>query len=291
MRRHPLLVSLLAVTLAAAPGFTPSFAGPQIRGHSVHRGGSSHGGHHHHGGSYYGGHYYGGHAYVGFGYGYGYYPYYGYPYYYPYAYYAAPVYAGVYGSPIGYIDTDVDPEDAAVFIDGEYVGVADGFDGFPRYLTVTPGRHTVTVKYDGHTTWTRTLRVPPGGITQIKLEMTAGEGIDEGDPSDRGAQEEAAYPTGPAQEEGGGLEITPDLDGAPGFVRLSVSPPGAAVYLDGEFYAPASTLARLHGDLRLESGTHVIEVVMPGYETSTRRVELAPGDRMTLSIELRKAEQ
>lgn len=286
MRRHPLLVSLLAVSLVAAAGIDQSMAGKTIRGHKVHGGHRSYYGGHHHS---HGGHYYRPRTYVSVGFGY--YGYYGYPYYgyYPYPAYAAPVYTRVLTSPVAYLDTDVSPEDAAVFIDGDYVGIADNFDGFPRYLTVTPGRHTVTFKFDGYRTWTRTIRVPAGGITRLKFELTVGEGVDEGEPGEFASEEEDAYPIH-REESRGEIELAPDVVGDPGFLRLSVSPPEATVYLDGEFYAPASTLARLHGDLRLDSGVHVIEVVMPGYETSTRRIELAPGDRLTLSIELRKSE-
>lgn len=292
MRRQPLLVMLLAAGVVAVSGIEEGVAGTTIRGHRVGGHGHSshhHGSHNHHHGTY--GHYgyYGGVGFAGY---YGYYhpgPYYYAAYPYAYPWYPSYAYSAVYSSPIGYIDTDVTPEDAAVFVDGEYVGVADNFDGYPRYFSIEPGKHTVTFKLDGYKSWTRTVRVGGGGITRLKFRLQPGEGADEAEPATapEGAGLEDAVVDW-EEEPGGSIDLPPDPPGDPGFVRLNVSPPEASVYLDGKFYAPASTLGRLHGDLRLESGVHVIEVVMPGYETSSRRIELAPGDRLELSIELRK---
>lgn len=70
-------------------------------------------------------------------------------------------------------------------------------------------------------------------------------------------------------------------------LRLRVSPPDAAVYLDGEFLARADELARLHGAIPVAAGLHVVEVVRPGFEGETREIDVT-GDRpveLTLALE------
>lgn len=56
-----------------------------------------------------------------------------------------------YGSPDwAAIDTDISPEEAEVYVDGEFMGTADDFDGFPEYLYLTPGSHELEFRRDGY---------------------------------------------------------------------------------------------------------------------------------------------
>ncbi len=48
------------------------------------------------------------------------------------------------------MDTDVSPEKARVILDGEDIGKADNFDGFPDYLYLTPGEHTIEFRAEGY---------------------------------------------------------------------------------------------------------------------------------------------
>ncbi len=266
MRIKPVLASSLVGVLALGTGIAGS---ETIRGHRV-GGGHSTSHHGHYGGGHFS-HYY-----------YPYYPYYAYAYYYAPWY---PVYVGHgpgFAPAFGYIDTDVSPKKAEVYLDGVYVGIADNFDGFPRHLSTEPGAHVITFKAEGHRTTTRKIRIPRGAI--VKLDFRMIEGVGEDDSTLAGDLEVEAAPATP--------DDTTDLEWeeteGPGFVRLMVSPAGASVYLDGEFYAPASTLMGLHGKLRIESGAHFIEVVNPGYVPARKEFELAPGDRLSMTIVLEK---
>ena len=48
------------------------------------------------------------------------------------------------------VDTDVSPERARVVLDGEDIGKADNFDGFPDYLYLTPGERTIEFRAEGY---------------------------------------------------------------------------------------------------------------------------------------------
>ena len=74
-------------------------------------------------------------GYPGYGYGYGY----GYP---PYRYEYGPARWAV-------VDTDVSPEEARVYLDGKYIGLADDFDGYPDYLYLRRGRYRLEFRLDG----------------------------------------------------------------------------------------------------------------------------------------------
>ena len=93
-------------------------------------------------------------------YSYGGYSYYGYPYYYGYwsydPFYARPYGHYAYGSrtahDYGALRVLVEPAKARVYVDGYYAGVADDFDGIFQRLSVSPGRHEITLKLEGYRT-------------------------------------------------------------------------------------------------------------------------------------------
>jgi hypothetical protein len=58
-------------------------------------------------------------------------------------------------SPDAVIDTDVAPEGASIYLDGNKVGTADDFDGNPGYLVISPGPHTLEFRQHGY----QTLRI------------------------------------------------------------------------------------------------------------------------------------
>jgi hypothetical protein len=287
LRVLPVLVALLAVWPEPADAQT-------IRGHGPRRHGSSTSGRVVT--YYYSPYYYG---YPGYGFYGGYHPYYS-PYYAPYGYgygYGSPYYVdrGPQAE-VAFLDTDVSPEKASVFLDGEYVGVADNFDGYPRFLAVEPGQHTIRFEAPGRQTVTRRLRVPRGAVVNFDFSLSRGGRKGAVDESD----EEIVIPAPPepppradgrAEEndlgKDAGLETDRD-DESPGLLRLRVTPSDASVYIDGEFMGTGATLSRLHGSLRLDSGRHTIEVARPGYRSQAREVRLSPGAPLTVEIDLER---
>ena len=257
--RHARLLVAAAILL-----FSAGFAAPLARGHGCA---------------------YPARVHVGFGFGYS--PWWGYPAWgyggyggygwwggYPYPAYA-PAY-GSYAPTVGWADTDISPGKARVYLDGEYVGTADDFDGFPSYLTLEPGRHTIAFGMEGYKSISRSVNVHAGQVLSFDAKMQKGvtEGNDEIQLKPQHEEPPAAAP--PAEQPPAG----------PGYIRVQVTPGDASVYLDGAFFANGDAMARLHGDIRLDAGTHTVEAVRPGYRTARRTVTLAPEERATVTLEL-----
>ncbi|MGH9867707.1 MAG: PEGA domain-containing protein [Candidatus Polarisedimenticolia bacterium] len=278
-----ILTSLILACLVA--GGSPQ--AQTIRGHGAHSG------HAHNGHSYYYRPYpyYPWYPYGPF-YNYGFFGYTYYPYAYPpraqpYAYYGGTP-GGVPASDVGWIDTDVSPEKAQVYVDGKYMGVADNFDGYPGFLALKAGEHTISFKSPGRQTVSQTVDVPGGAMLNFDFNM-AKPGKGEKPP----AQEEeliapasSGYQNG---QKGAQVEMAagePADQQSPASLKIEVSPPDASVYIDGEFMGTGSALSRLHGSLRLDSGRHIVEVARPGYKTISREVKLGPGERSSLEIVL-----
>ena len=97
-----------------------------------------------------------------YGYGYGYGPYgYGYDYY--------------YRGNAGALDLDIKPEEAQIYVDGELAGIADNYDGFPRYLWLEAGTHNIVIYHEGLETLGKQIKLEPGVVVRLKDRMVPGE--------------------------------------------------------------------------------------------------------------------
>lgn len=209
----------------------------------------------------------------GYGYGYGYS---GYPYYWFSPWFWGPSYFyWGYPSP-GYqfysdhalqnmpltIETDVKPGRASLSLDGEAIGRAKDFNGTWDLLAVSAGRHTLEFNKQGFMTLRISLEGKPGTYIRIQEKLVKGDGLD---PRSSSSEPQPAPAVTPQTE-------TPSGELRTGFLKIQASPPGAAIYLDGDFLASADELSRLHGALPLAQGRHLVEVVMPGYASRTLSV-------------------
>jgi len=111
-------------------------------------------------------------AYPGYGFSFGFH--YGYPYG-PYSWGAPywPGYAAVpaYPPPIGFVDLDVEPEEAEVYVLGALAGIADNYDGFPDYLALRTGNRTLVFKHPGYQDLRIRVHVAPGAVLRIRRDM------------------------------------------------------------------------------------------------------------------------
>jgi hypothetical protein len=96
------------------------------------------------------------------------------------------------------------------------------------------------------------------------------------------AEVRAAYEKQAAKPAPASAEL--DTRTTPGRVRLSVAPADASVYLDGRLLGSGDELARLHAGLVVEAGSHLIEVVRPGYATERREFAVEEGAEVELEV-------
>jgi hypothetical protein len=93
---------------------------------------------------------------------------------YGYGYTVAPTYGTTYGSTytrgdasyeqVGGLSFDIDPADAAVFIDGKYIGSADEFSSLQPPMTLAAGRHHVDLRAEGFLTVSFDITVVAGQV-------------------------------------------------------------------------------------------------------------------------------
>lgn len=169
---------------------------------------------------------------------------------------------------MAYLDLQVSPSDAEIYINGEYNGESGAFAAQNSGLDLEPGEHTVTIKKDGYKTQNFYLKALPGRTIQLDVRLSplpaAGRGA-------------------PAAEE----NIQVDLEQA-GNVLLKVEPADATVYIDNTNYGQASEFADENSAINLRAGTHQLEIVRPGYRPYKSPVEVKPNESTDLTVTLEK---
>ncbi len=253
--------------------------------------------------------------------GYGYYPY-AYPYPNPYPYrYAAP-------SRWTAVKTDVEPDEAALYLDGRLIGTADDFDGYPDKLYLGRGHYRLEFRLDGYETYTTEVEAEPGLSFRINEHLKKIPGAKHHGTYEparpeggvvrffrkRGDRLEVASPNSPDRDapprarqpepyRGDSEEVETDED-APGATapepptespavsdsRLSfeIDPEEAAVYVDGRFAGGARELDAMSEGFAVEAGEHRVTVTCPGYRETTVEI-MAPARRSArVRVRLRK---
>ncbi len=83
-----------------------------------------------------------------------------------YAYNATPS-VSVYGG----VSFDIQPSDADVWVDGEYVGTVGTFTPYGEPLTLTPGQHRIVVQREGFRAMEWDATIEPGQVIPYRGQM------------------------------------------------------------------------------------------------------------------------
>jgi hypothetical protein len=102
----------------------------------------------------------------------------------PYTYsYPYPIVVYGYGAPrnevyvtpgstsYGGVALEITPSDAEVFVDGEYAGHVEDFDGTTQPLTLTPGTHHIEVQAPGYEPMSVDVGVQPGQVIPYRGDL------------------------------------------------------------------------------------------------------------------------
>jgi hypothetical protein len=226
----------------------------------------------------------------------------------------------------GALDLDVSPGRTQVYLDGQYIGTVDQYDGFPTYLWLDQGTYDVVLYLDGYKTLARQMTIRPGMVIdvndrlergqstkpedlvsksterrddRIRYERERRERLDRGDDrddrdrrdDDEDWRDRVRRDREDRRDQGERIEIEiPESASEQGRLRLEVEPEDASVYLDGRFVGTGQELGSLRRGLLVEPGKHRIAVVRPGRESAEKEFEVEAGEEVDLEIELESSE-
>lgn len=207
---------------------------------------------------------------------------------------------------MGALDLDLRPEKAEVYLDGYKIGVADNFDGWPRYLWLEEGTYDLVFYHEGFETISRQYSIYPGVTIDVEDRMVRGEAklpedllarsserrderlrrrVERGELDGRPAawRDRVASERSEMDDADDGYF---DARGEPARLRLAVSPSDAAVYLDGEFLGTGAELGGVRAGLIVDAGDHELEVTRPGYVGETTTFTAEAGEEVEVEVEL-----
>jgi len=70
------------------------------------------------------------------------------------------------------VKTDVQPDEAAIYLDGKLIGTADDFDGYPDTLYLGSGRYHLEFRLDGYENYSTEVDASPGRFFKIDHRLT-----------------------------------------------------------------------------------------------------------------------
>jgi hypothetical protein len=144
---------------------------------------------------------------------------------------------------------------SGVWVDGQYLGYLKELKGSKKILLL-PGPHEVTVRQDGYHEFTQKLDVRPGEKQTISVKLEK--------------DTQFKLPT-----------VFSDI-------KLSVTPDRAAVFVDGQFVGHAGELGGIGRSLQVAPGHRKITLSLPGYQSFTTEVDLAPNQKFQIKTDLLK---
>lgn len=221
---------------------------------------------------------------------------------YPFGYYPA-----FYPVSVG-IRLEVEPKNAAVFVDGYYAGIVDDFNGFFQRLRIPPGDHELTLYLEGYRTIHQHVNLSARSgykARYVLLPLPAGE-TSEAPPAPppvptpppgtyalprtpyRGTRPPSSVTPPPPPAPPGAITPGPPTPFTPraatvGTIAVQVQPGGAEVLIDGERWT-SSDAERLV--VQVSAGRHHLEIRKSGYRSLTTDITVRGGVTTPLNFSL-----
>jgi hypothetical protein len=144
---------------------------------------------------------------------------------------------------------------SGVWVDGQYLGYLKELKGSKKILLL-PGEHQIVVRQDGYHDFTNNITVRPGEKQTISVKMLK-------DPRFK-------------------------MPSVFSEIKLSVTPDRAAVFVDGLLVGHAGEFGGVGKSLLIAPGHRKITISLPGYQTFSTEVDLAPKQKFQIKMDLMK---
>ena len=213
----------------------------------------------------------------------------------------------------GTVKTDVEPEEAEVWLDGTYIGTADDFDGIPDFLYLRPGAYKLEFRLANYEPLAVDISISKGEYVGFgkKLKLEPGKSaLDAFPPPSKGMPHGRYFgPDGKQVSVASGAWLD-DEDGSAGIdesrdresrssrsavagvdrgrLRFSVTPVDAAIYVDDRYVGVGEDLNGSPRGVIVAAGVRSVTVTRPGFNSKTVDVEAKVGQPVDVVVDLEK---
>jgi hypothetical protein len=215
------------------------------------------------------------------------------------------------------VKTDVQPDEAALYLDGKLIGTADDFDGYPDLLYLRKGNYSLEFRLDGYEPLSVTVNAAPGRFFRIDQRLKKIKGAKRTDipvkipggiiryyakrggvavpytPGSGGYVENSPAPAEGESEDMAPPPAPPDNLVQPaheeadeGRIFFHVAPFDTAIYVDDHFAGSAKDLNALRSGLAVSPGTHRVSLIRPGYRAQEINLDVEPNVRSEVDVKL-----
>jgi hypothetical protein len=164
-------------------------------------------------------------------------------------------YFGAAGGEWGKLKTRATPDRAAVFVDGQFVGHADQFNGPGQELFLHPGEHEIRFSLTYYNDFSTRVNIQPNQTTVIRQNL------------DASTEQRPRPPFGTIK-----------------FRCTTLCK--AAVLVNGRFLAHADEMNGPRQRMELERGTYKIELLQAGYQPFETTVTVEPNQTTWIEVNL-----
>ncbi len=174
----------------------------------------------------------------------------------------------------------VEPDDAHILLNGRFIGEAYEFSKPDSALKLDSRKNELVVKKEGYVEEAIDLYSYTTRKITIHLKMKQESGY-EGEKEVKAKTEMEKVPPREAEED---IDLS-EVKAAD--ITLEISPPEAAIYLNGKFWGISPKSGKIE-NLKLKPGSYNIEVTKPGYKTAKQEVVIKDQKELTLTVKLEK---
>ncbi len=199
-------------------------------------------------------------------YNYTYYPsYYYYEHWYPRTYYRPDnPYTNKY---YARIITDINPEEALIYIDGAFIGTAEDYNGWWTAYPVKAGKHEITIKHPDYLEYSTNIELAPKQLYELKHKMIK---------INKNASSNLNYQN---------IENINQ-----GSLILNVNPSNAELYINHEYIGTISEILSNQEKIPLTPGKYKITILSPTYVPYNTEIEIKDKQETIIKVDLIKKE-
>lgn len=158
---------------------------------------------------------------------------------------------------------DIQPEDASVYVDGTYVGLAKDYYGWWIAYPVKAGKHRIDIKYPGYQSYSTNVELAPKQFYELKYKMQRIE-----------------------QNTGFNSDHQYNENLAKGFLILEVNSSNAEIYLNNEYIGNWADIQKNKNKIELPPGKYKITILSPNYIPYHSEIEIKENENTYLRVNL-----